>query len=200
MKVTTTISIAKQDSGAIQITADGKSKSYTGSENIIASQYDNQYGVVANTVIMKSLLDPTIEYKFSIDQLTTINGSPKPNNLPQVLSAINGVFQSSSGFPGNGTGNQVVLRTGTEIIFDKDSTYGSIDTPETDDITLAGDAEFTPGIISLIIHNSSPEPTYPSEFKKRDGSADYVEDVNNFIVAECIDEDNIIYSISQIAP
>ena len=86
--------------------------------------------------------------------------------------------------------------TGVTISFITDTVYGSLDTPETGNIT----ADVTGGLLgvtNIIIHNSGTEPTFSSEFKKLSGSSNYAISQVNYISVVFINATEIIYSINQ---
>lgn len=87
-------------------------------------------------------------------------------------------------------------RQGTAILFDQDSVYGSIATPETGNIT----ASYTGanlGTVALIIHDNGTEPTYPATWQKISGT--YSTTVTNYISAVYLDATHVKYSIYQDA-
>lgn len=79
-----------------------------------------------------------------------------------------------------------------------DGVYGTTSDPLTGDITLSASnlARAKRGVANLIIHNDASEPNYPAAFKLLNG--EYTNDVNNFIYATFVDENTILYTISQI--
>ena len=88
--------------------------------------------------------------------------------------------------------------TGVTISFVTDTVYGTLDTPETGNIT----ADVTGaklGVTNIIIHNSGTAPTFGSEFKKLSGSDNYAINVVNYIYCTFITSTEIIYSINQRA-
>lgn len=92
--------------------------------------------------------------------------------------------------------SSVIQTTGVTISFVKDSVYGTLDTPETGNIT----ADVTGGqlgVTCLLIHNSGTAPTFSSEFKKLSGSGDYVTGQINYIFFNYITSTEIVYSVNQ---
>lgn len=87
--------------------------------------------------------------------------------------------------------------TGNELRFDRNRKYGLISAPITGNLTLNTDI-ITQGVVVLIIHNDSAEPSYPSQFKKAAGSGNYVPGANNYIYAHCVEASTIIYTITQV--
>ena len=86
--------------------------------------------------------------------------------------------------------------TGTAISFSTDKVYGTLNTPETGNIT-ADVTNANLGVTNIIIHNSGTVPTFGSEFKKLSGSGNYVVGVVNYIYCTFITATEIIYSINQ---
>jgi hypothetical protein len=86
--------------------------------------------------------------------------------------------------------------TGTAIAFTADRVYGTLDTPETGNIT-ADITNAKLGVTNIIIHNSGTAPTFGSQFKKLSGSGNYVTGVVNYIYCTYISTTEIIYSINQ---
>lgn len=83
--------------------------------------------------------------------------------------------------------------TGTDIKFDIPRTYG-VTTPETGNITLDSTGAKS-GMVQLIRHNHSSEPTFGSEFKVIGGG--YQTGVINYIYCEYVKSDEILVSICQ---
>lgn len=53
------------------------------------------------------------------------------------------------------------------------------------------------GLEQWMIHNDSVEPSFPSEFKRMQGSRAYVTGIDNFIVMAYISSTRILYTINQ---
>jgi hypothetical protein len=84
--------------------------------------------------------------------------------------------------------------SGTLITFTRDSVYGSIDTPETGNIT--SDTVGAQSMVTvLILHQAGSEPTYPANFVHISGTYDPAK--VNRILCTYIDDNTIDYSISQ---
>jgi hypothetical protein len=88
------------------------------------------------------------------------------------------------------------VRSGNNITFNSNATYGTATSPITGNIAL-NSSDLVIGTNILIIHNASSEPTYPTAFDKSVTSADYVPNVINYIFCEVISSTIIIYSITQ---
>lgn len=82
---------------------------------------------------------------------------------------------------------------GTIVSFKKSNIYGTVDAPETGDVTVdLNDAKL--GVVSQMIHNDSTAPSYPANFELRGGGA-YVTGQNNYISFEYFSPTKIIYTI-----
>ena len=93
---------------------------------------------------------------------------------------------------------EVPSTTGTVISFSTDKVYGTLNTPETGNIT-ADVTNAKLGVTNIIIHNSGTAPTFESQFKKLSGSGNYTTGVVNYIYCTYISATEIIYSINQRA-
>lgn len=91
-------------------------------------------------------------------------------------------------------GRAAVDTTGTAIAFAIPQTYGSVGSPETGNVTLVT-TNLVKGMVQLLLHNHSSEPTFGSEFKKISGV--YVVGVLNSIYMHAVSTTRIEYTISQ---
>lgn len=96
-----------------------------------------------------------------------------------------------------GSGN-ALQRTGTEISFDKDAYYNTLDSPGTGNITAVLTGAIL-GVTGCILHNSDSEPTFGSGFVKLSSSGNYTLSVLNYIYYNYISDTEIVYTISQEA-
>lgn len=83
--------------------------------------------------------------------------------------------------------------TGTAIAFDTPRTYGYA-TAETGNITL-NDTGLIEGMVQLLIHNDSSEPTFGSEFKIISGA--YAANEDNYIFMLAVKSNLILVTITQ---
>lgn len=82
---------------------------------------------------------------------------------------------------------------GTVISFKKSGIYGTVEAPESDNITVdLNDAKL--GVIIQIIHNSSITPTFPTSFELRGGGV-YITDETNYINCQYINPTKVVYTI-----
>lgn len=86
-------------------------------------------------------------------------------------------------------------KTGTVMDFRAEAVWGSVDTPETDDITWSTLAA-KPGIIQKMYHSYFDTPTFPAEWVLM-GTSVYTENELNVIYAEYISASRVEYWISQ---
>jgi hypothetical protein len=81
------------------------------------------------------------------------------NPLPMQVS------ETGVNFTGDVTGISPAVRTGTSILLDSPSVYGTPTSPETGNITLATGPN-NPGVSSILVHSSFTTPTFASEFEQ----------------------------------
>lgn len=89
---------------------------------------------------------------------------------------------------------QSVDASGTAISFAVPQTYGSEASPETANVTFVS-AGLVKGIVQLLLHNNSSEPTWPTQFKRIGGA--YFPGVLNSIYMHAVSSTRIEYTISQ---
>ena len=83
---------------------------------------------------------------------------------------------------------------GTLLTFLSDSVYGSVDAPESGNITVDVTGAKL-GVTNLILHQNGAEPTYPANFVLISGTYDPAK--VNRILCVYLDDNTIDYSISQ---
>jgi len=84
--------------------------------------------------------------------------------------------------------------TGTAISFAVPQIYGSVGSPETGDITIVTTG-LVKGMVQLVIHNDSNEPSYGSEIQIVSGA--YAADVDNYILLLAVSSTLVLATITQ---
>lgn len=132
-----------------------------------------------------------------ITALTTISTIDRTQDVLPIVD-VSDTTEAPSGTTKKITLNQItasVAKTGVAIVFTEDAIYGTIDTPETGNIT-ASYTGAVPGTVVLILHQTGSEPTYPAQFTKMSGSGDYDTSKVNRIWCIYLDDNTVDYSIS----
>lgn len=91
-------------------------------------------------------------------------------------------------------GRAVASTTGTAIAFAVPQFYASVGTPATGNVTLVTTG-LVPGMVQVLYHDDSSEPTFPAEFARLSGF--YVTNTLNIIYMHAISATRIEYMIFQ---
>lgn len=89
-------------------------------------------------------------------------------------------------------------RTGTALYFDRDAYYGNLNDEQVGNISVSFEGANL-GVVAVLFHNNSSEPTYPASFIKSATSGDYVNSVVNYIFCIYLGTSSVLYSITQDA-